>query len=1036
MARLSPRLAAVLLAALALLLPAQAMAQPTGIPADIPEPDALNAFKQYWNAFEQYEAQLLQQGRKNFSRSWEELKTNYNKQKAKLDAQQLARLQKAASNYREHLQEHPDAENRPYVLLNLAQINFLIGSHLGASDESAGSFAKSEALAQLKEIEQRFTGFPYREQAFYLRAVVLDSMSRPDEALAAWQALAAIARNSIHGVYARIAVGDHYFSRDLASEALPAYKKAVELLGTIEVEDLEYERLRANYRLAWAAYRAAELDTAIKASLVLLRPGTSLRSEADREKIQQDAVDLVGDALYETNAAGRTREILRSRELDVFAAKIGLRTVSRYHANGIHNEAASLGEDLARDFPLAAEAPEIMRLTADSLAKLGQDSRRVSMLEKLAMMLPSQGLWRSRHRDEQSVVREMESKARQAAIAAAAWHYERGLASGSLPSFAAAAAHYEMLIEHGPNTDDASQHRLRLAHCHFFSGQNEEAARLYEAIKTEFKVDPETLQVASYQLVLANERRWRETYARNMEKGAEPGRDEATSAALKQLEKSVDEFAARFPSQSRSIDLLLVAANANRDMEGYDRAASYWQRALVSQPSPAQRAVAVRGLVFASLKNGSPGDVVELVRRFLKLEDWQALGLNVGTELKGVLSAAALDEGKRLNDSGKVLEAGALLAAIASEFPDIPDRDRIWRDGGYLIAIGGDWAAAQKTAEDYLDSGLAKSRADMVYLAARSHEYQIRLREAAQRYFELGTKHPTHSRATASLGRAEKLALAESDRKLAAAAALALALAERDKDPKTSQESYARAATHLEEAEDPKGALAIAQKRLRAAKSPTDRFKAEVMLTRLTYAAGREQEALDNMTILARRVERDKTRLNAEDYAQVAGEIHYLLGEEARRRFEDFRLVERSGSLNDNVRQKSRYFEDLVASYDKAAASGHPRWSTEARYRLAVAAESFAEEIAGVPTREGETLTFKTQSRYKATVDRLKGLAKRYYSSNALAARKDVARYKDNEWVKKSMMRLTGEKSELPETKHQEQMPTALPDTMPSQWSL
>jgi hypothetical protein len=1034
MARLSPRLAAVLLAALALLLPARALAEPTGIPADIPEPDALNAFKQYWNAFEQYEAELLQQGRKNFSKSWEELKTNYNKQKAKLDSQQLARLQKAASNYREHLQEHPEAENRPYVLLNLAQINFLIGSHLGASDDSAGSFARSEALAQLKEIEQHFTGFPYREQAFYLRAVVLDSMSRPDEALAAWQALAAIARNSIHGVYARLAVGDHYFARDLASEALPAYKKAVELLGAIEVEDVEYERLRANYRLAWAAYRAAELDTAIKASLVLLRPGTSLRSEADREKIQKDAVDLVGDALYETNAPSRTREILRSRELDAFAAKIGLRTLSRYHANGIHNEAASLGEDLARDFPLAEEAPEIMRLTADSLAKLGQDTRRVSMLEKLAMMLPAQGLWRSRHRDEQAVVRDMEGKARQAAIAVAAWHYERGLASGSLPSFAAAAAHYEMLIEHGPNTDDASQHRLRLAHCHFFSGHNEEAARLYEAIKTEFKVDPETLQVASYQLVLANERRWREVYARNMEKGAEPGRDEETLVALKRLEKSVDEFAARFPSQSRSVDLLLAAANANRDMEGYDRAASYWQRALVSQPSPPQRAVAVRGLVFASLKNGSPGDVVELVRRFLKLEDWQALGLNVGTELKGVLSAAALDEGKRLSDSGKVLEAGVLLAAVAAEFPDIPDRDRIWRDGGYMIAIGGDWAAAQKTAEDYLDSGLGRNRADMVYLAARSHEYQIRLREAAQRYFELGTKHKAHSRAAASLTRAEKLALAENDRRLAAAAALALA--ERDKDAKTSQESYVRAATHLEEAGDPKGALAIAQKRLRAAKSPTDRFKAEVMLTRLTYAAGREQEALDNMTILARRVERDKTRLNAEDYAQVAGEIHYLLGEEARRRFEDFRLVERSGSLNDNVRQKSRYFEDLVASYDKAAASGHPRWSSEARYRLAVAAESFAEEIAGVPARAGETLTFKTQSRYKATVDRLKGLAKRYYSSNALAARKDVARFKDNEWVKKSLMRLTGEKSDLPETKHQEQMPTALPDTMPSQWSL
>ena len=82
------------------------------------------------------------------------------------------------------------------------------------------------------------------------------------------------------------------------------------------------------------------------------------------------------------------------------------------------------------------------------------------------------------------------------------------------------------------------------------------------------------------------------------------------------------------------------------------------------------------------------------------------------------------------------------------------------------------------------------------------------------------------------------------------------------------------------------------------------------------------------------------------------------------------------------------------------------------------------------------SLPLKAHNRYKQTIDRLKALATRYYSSNALAARKDAARYKDNEWVKKSVMRLTGDRSDVPETKHKEQMPTSLPDTLPSQWSL
>src|SRR5690606_7626265 len=192
---------------------------------------------------------------------------------------------------------------------------------------------------------------------------------------------------------------------------------------------------------------------------------------------------------------------------------------------------------------------------------------------------------------------------------------------------------------------------------HFHAGRLAEASLMYRALKTRFKVDPEILQTASFELVRVDEKRWRQEFARAAERGDDPKKDKAVADSLADLERSIDEYATRFPQEKRSVDLLLVGASANRDLERYEEASRYWQRVLVSQPDPAQRGVAVRGLVLASLKLGSAGDVVEITRRFLKLEDWRSLGLNIGDELKGVLAVAALDEGKRLNDSGHVREA-------------------------------------------------------------------------------------------------------------------------------------------------------------------------------------------------------------------------------------------------------------------------------------------------------------------------------------------------------------------------------------------
>jgi hypothetical protein len=204
----------------------------------------------------------------------------------------------------------------------------------------------------------------------------------------------------------------------------------------------------------------------------------------------------------------------------------------------------------------------------------------------------------------------------------------------------------------------------------------------------------------------------------------------------------------------------------------------------------------------------------------------------------------------------------------------------------------------------------------------------------------------------------------------------------------------------------------------------------------MTYKSGSEQEGLDDLQILAKKLDKERAKLSAADYAAIAGETHVLLGDEARRRFDDFRLAERGGTLNSNIALKSRYFEELSSQYDRAAAAGDPRWASEARYQLATSAEAFADEIAAVPAQTGEAVTLKSQNRYNATIQRLQALARKYHSTNVLVARRDPARYQDSEWVKKSSLRISGEMSANPDAHHKELMPASYTPSLPSDWSL
>jgi tetratricopeptide (TPR) repeat protein len=1003
---------------------------------DVVDARSLEAYSTYWDAFESYEAKGQAEGQAKFQEAWQKVRSEYNKEHLRLTEQQLSNLVKSAGKYRQHLESHPDAENKPYVLLNLAQILAIIADHHDRNDPegNAGSSSRDEALSLLRDLEKEYPNFTMKDQGLYLRALLLEAENRHKEASIAWQTLARQPNPTRYGIYASVALGDHAFREGRAGDAMSSYEKALAQIDAAGLSDVEWERLRIKYRFVWAAYRAAELEPVVRTGVELLVPGRHIASRSQRERIEADAIQLIGDSLYETNNPNKTKEILKRKDLAKFAAAIGYRALTRQFANGMYQQTTEFGEWIADEYPLSKERPLVLQVTADAYSKLGRPAHRLRSLEKIAMLLPLQSLWRAQQKDAPEALQTMERVAREAAVTAANSHYEQGLTSGNIQEFRGAAAYFDILLALEPNGNDSNTWRLRRAHCFYFTGDYDKAKEMYHALKADYKVGGETLQLAAYQAVQTDEKRWRDAFGKATEKGEDPYKSASVLGILGELERSIDDFALRFPGQTRSIDLLLVGASANRDMNRYDQASKFWQRTMVLGGNPAQRKTAIRGLIFAAMKSGQTEKIVDTTRRFLNTENLQALGQDTRTELLGVLSSATLDEGKRLGDQGNVLEAGTLLTDIAQGYPQVPERDRMYRDGAYMLAIAGDWGRAEKASKGYFDAGLTKNRADMSYLLARSHEYQLRLKESAERYLELGEKYPNHSRAKTSLERAERLALAEGDYPIAAKAAELQG--EQNKNSAERLKAFSRSVEYLEKTGDPSKALTIARRRLRASKTQFERLGSRVLMARLTYQAGSEQEALDEMEILSKQIEKSKSQISVEEYAELTGDVHIFLGNEEKHKFDDFSIMDRGPELDANIAQKSKYFEEMVLQFDQVAAKGTAARAAEARYKIAAAANALADEISSVGAKTNQNITFKKKSRYQSTTERLQGLSRRYFSANILAARKNPGAFRDNEWIKKSISNTSSDLSETPEKRYQEQLPASVSSNQITEWSL
>ncbi len=1001
--------------------------------AEIPSPEAISAYRQYWQTFEDYEAHTYELEKGKFLGSWEQIKHEWDYQDRKQSLQQLDILREAARRYQEHLERFPDANNAAYVKLNLAQILNQLGQLENEKDPNSGKTSKKEALAVLAKMEKDGLPSDLQEENLYLRASILESLDQTETARSLWQKLALQASSTIYGVHALIAMGDYHFKKEEAREALRSYQKARKLIEKVKPQDFDFELLRIQYRQSWAAYRSADLETCLQIAQEVLEPGRDFRQNSVRLKAIQDSTELLADTLFERNDMTTTKAVLNRPLIRPFAGAIGLRMMMNLSSYATPDRMIELGEHLVDQVPQSKEIPEILTLLADSYKRQNKEENYLITLERLALLLPAKSLWRNQHRESPQDLKKMEEKALAANKILASHYYEQGLVQGKSVFYQSAYSYYQTLLSFSPLHEDSEQWQIRSANSLFFAGKYNEADLAYERFKNRGTISPLNLELAFYQQTLSREKSWRQSLQKVTELKGDPTKNPIVIEKLRKLEQAIDGFADRFPNRQHSVDLLLLAASANRDVNSLAQAEKYWNRALLSEPTPTQKTLALRGLVQSKIQANDPKQVLELTRTYLKLEGKRDLSPGFSSEMKGVLAAASKEYSDKLNKQGQVEEAGRVLLSVSQEFPDIPDQESLYRDGAYYLALAGEWNQAQKSAERYLSSGLKQKEADMIYLKAKAQEYQLRFSASSQTYIQLAERFPKYSRTVKSLERAEMLAASEEDYSLAAKAATISLNLQKDRGEKRDtqtriaeyylkENSYEKASIHLRNAE-------------KLASGQSERLETKLLLGKTLAQEGRSEEAQTIFRDITRETLSKKDTMDPSAFRAITGEAYFLLASKAQEEFESIDITGPSARLEQAWPQKMELLETALNNYNKAIQTESPEWAGRSRYAAGDISEKMAVSSKNLAAKVTQNINGKTPESFKIQSERWEKLSKEYYGQNILAKNREPDQYRNSIWVERSAMKVVGAKPSKPVMDPDGEVPSAMAVSQPYQWS-
>jgi hypothetical protein len=194
-----------------------------------------------------------------------------------------------------------------------------------------------------------------RDQALYLKATLLEGMSKAPEALSTWKQLGESQSQSEFPVYALIALGDTAFSKNEFSDALTSFEDAEEKLQALPILSKTSLLTKINYRIAWSAFRSGQHAVAIRAGIDLLVKPAPGFNQVELGQYRKDAILLVSDSLFYRNSQKELEEFFRKNQLLTYGPTIGYRVLQRLNTSGLHNQVIKIASLILGSNPLPLE---------------------------------------------------------------------------------------------------------------------------------------------------------------------------------------------------------------------------------------------------------------------------------------------------------------------------------------------------------------------------------------------------------------------------------------------------------------------------------------------------------------------------------------------------------------------------------------------------------------------------------------------------------------------------------------------------------
>lgn len=992
-------------------------------------PASANALKEYWDAYQAYSKKRSVKRLSVYSGNLQKFTEAEAKAERIRLRQEAELLENAIANYEEQLKLVAPGDPRADAMLNQSIAMNRLASIFDSLDKDS-VFVRKSAISLLEEVVKQYPDYSEVDKARYYLAVNLELADKEIEAKKIWNELAKSENSNIYVTHANVIIADHYFDLDRYEHSISFLNRGLNKLNESNTKRFDPLIFEIRYRLAWSNYRAGHLEESILNCIEILKPGSAIKTESARNNIKNDAVTLIANSLYEIRDPARIRSFLTKPDLSIAMPEILLKLTEKFQSIEDHTAANIVASNMPINMATSPFYPDILNARGKSLGALGMQSERMDVYEEIAILLPRTSLWRSRNSHDHATVSRMEQLGRDAAISAASWHLNQGFETRSLENFRKAEQLYTMLESSFPGDEELIRWQVNRAYAELNQEKLEMAATTLAKLRSNLSLKGDDLKKVSYQQVIVAERIWRKAFALALDGGATPGTDRESVAKLAQFDKEVAAYASKYPGRSESIDMQLSLAGAWRDHGNSTRSAAIWKQVLLNNPQKHQRVTALRGIVYAPISERNNEQAIATITRFLKLEDWKTLGQPIKKEFEKTLSYVVSRRYEDLSKDARFDESSDLLLSIGKNFSTVPNSDRFYRDGAYQQAMAGRWTAAEDSARTYLTGANSKFRGDMLYLQARSQEYQLKFNEAAKSYLQLAKTQPGHSKASSSLAKALDLSKANNDFAVQTEAVLLAVNRE-----KVAQKRYelllVGAGLYLQQGNSAE-AWKLATKAKSTSKNTPERLNAELLEARILIENQQIDSGIEKLGDIRKEADIERSNMGREEWADIVSKASLMKAAEEEKKFSATAISSSDQEVNRTLSLKTEIFENLTNIYEEVIAAKSSEHVSEARYRLAAVAEVLSKDISSVLFNNEAKMAYRDQERLKSQAKRLANIASSLHSENALVGTREPAMIGRSAWVRKSWLKVNGGV----QSEQSPSIPASARAELPYQWSL